>query len=237
MGEDPKKNPVLRLLVFIIDWSKTRTITKIFEDEKVRFHFVIKGMGTATSEILDLLGIGSTDKAIILCLEQAKMVPVLMKEVRQKLGFNNPGVGIAFTLPLSGINHPILRVFKESVNKNEKLNPEQEDAPRHISEMKNSLIMAVINHKYTDEFMNTARESGATGGTVIAARGQSSAGATKFFGLSVQDERAAIIILCRGIEQKNAIMEAVGAAFGPDSHAGGMIFSLPVDHIMGLNFE
>jgi nitrogen regulatory protein PII len=237
MAEDAKTHPVLRLLVFIIDWSKTKTITKIFEEEKVRFHFVCKGTGTATSEILDLLGIGSTDKAIIFCMEQAVMVPVLMKEVRQKLGFNNPGVGIAFTLPLSGINSPILQVFKDSINKNDKLAKEPQETPRPTSEMTNSLIMAIINQKYTDEFMNAARAAGATGGTVIAARGQSHAGAIKFFGVSVQDERAVIIILTRGAEQKNAILDAVSTGFGISSNAGGIIFSLPVDHIMGLNFE
>jgi nitrogen regulatory protein PII len=232
-----KKNPVLRLLVFIIDWSKTKIISKIFEEEKVRFHFVSKGMGTATSEILDLLGIGSTDKAIILCLEQAVMVPILMKEVRQKLGFNNPGVGIAFTLPLSGINGPIMQVFKGSINKNEKLALQKPDEPRRIHEMTNSLVMAIINQKYSDEFMNTARAAGATGGTVIVARGQSREGIIKFFGVSVQNERAMILILTRGAEQKKAIMDAVSAEFGISSNAGGIIFSLPVDHIMGLNFE
>ncbi|MDR3336079.1 MAG: hypothetical protein LBT16_02640 [Treponema sp.] len=229
------KIPVLKLLVFIIDWTKTKTISSIFDEENVRFHFICKGMGTASSDVLDLLGIGSIEKAVILCLEQEVMVPVLLKEVRKKLGFHNPGVGIAFTIPLSGINNPILRVFKESIHKNEKIFLEK-DSPVMSSETKNDLIVSIINQGYSDEFMTIAREAGATGGTVINARGLTHQGPVKFFGVSVQDEREIIIILTKR-DQKAAIMQAVSQNYGITTKAGGLIFSLPVDHIIGLSFE
>jgi hypothetical protein len=234
MSED-KKIPVLRLLIFIIDWAKVRVISSIFEEENVRFHFISKGRGTASSEILDLLGIGSSEKAVILCLEQEVMIPVLLKEVRKKLGFHNPGVGIAFTIPLSGINNPILQVFKESIHKNEKILLER-DSLSMSSEIKNDLVVSIINQGYSEEFMAVAREAGATGGTVINARGLSHEGPIKFFGVSVQDEREILIILTKR-EQKAAIMQAVSQNYGITTEAGGIIFSLPVDRIMGLNFE
>jgi nitrogen regulatory protein PII-like uncharacterized protein len=84
--------------------------------------------------------------------------------------------------------------------------------------------------------MTVAREAGATGGTVINARGLSHEGPIKFFGVSLQDEREIIIILTRR-EQKAAIMQAVSQNYGITTKAGGIIFSLPVDRIMGLSFE
>jgi hypothetical protein len=232
---EAEKMPVLKLLVFIIDWAKTKAISSIFEEENVRFHFISKGRGTASSEILDLLGIGSSEKGVILCLEQDVLVPVLLKEVRKKLGFHNPGVGIAFTIPLSGINNPILRVFKESIHKNEKIALEK-DIPSMSNEIKNDLIVSIINQGYSDEFMAIAREAGASGGTVINARGMAAQGPVKFFGVSVQDEREIIIILTKR-DQKAAIMQTVSQSYGISTKAGGLIFSLPVDHIMGLSFE
>ena len=101
----------LRLMFFIVDWNKVKVITSVFEEKKVVFHFLSKGKGTASSEILDLLGIGAADKAVIFCLELPETVPVLLDEVRKKLGFRSYGAGIAFTVPLSGINSPFLRVF------------------------------------------------------------------------------------------------------------------------------
>jgi nitrogen regulatory protein PII len=257
--------PTLKLIFFIVDWNRTKVISGVFEEEKVRFHFISKGRGTASSDILDLLGIGANDKAVILCLEQAVMVPVLLKEVRKKLGFHSPGAGIAFTMPISGINSPILRIFKQSIHKNEKIAAEaNSEAPfqdgnadrrGHSSgqlppwgerrksegggmsgEFSHDLIIAIINQGYSDEFMNTAREAGATGGTVISARGQAHEGAVKFFGISVQDEKEIIIILS-GREKKVPIMQAVCNAHGLNSKAQGIVFSLPVDNVMGLSFE
>jgi nitrogen regulatory protein PII len=231
----PASLPVIKLLFFIIDWGKTKVISSVFEEEKVRFHFISKGKGTASSEILDLLGIGASEKAVILCLEQNIMVPVLLREVRKKLGFHSPGAGIAFTVPLSGINNPILQVFKESILKNEKIAVENEGGIMS-GEIKNDLIIAIINQGYCDEFMTTAREAGATGGTVLNARGMAHQGPVKFFGVSVQDEKEIIIILTKR-EKKTAIMQAVSQAYGIASKAGGIVFSLPVDQVMGLSFE
>jgi hypothetical protein len=234
MSKDTKI-PVLKLLIFIIDWSKLKVLSSILEEEKVRFHFISKGRGTASSEILDLLGIGSSEKAVILCLEQDVLVPVLLKEARRKFGFHNPGVGIAFTVPLSGINNPILRVFKESIHKNEKILLEK-DSESMSGEIKNDLIVSIINQGYSDEFMTVAREAGATGGTVISARGLSHEGPVKFFGISLQEERE-IVLVITAREKKAAIMQAVSRNYGITTNAGGVIFSLPVDRIMGLSFE
>jgi nitrogen regulatory protein PII len=233
--EKPNPLPVVKLLFFIIDWSKIQVISSVFEEEKVRFHFISKAKGTASSEILDLLGIGASEKAVILCLEQNIMVPVLLREVRKKLGFHSPGAGIAFTVPLSGINNPILQVFKESILKNEKIAVENEGGTMS-GEIKNDLIISIINQGYCDEFMTTAREAGATGGTVINARGLAHQGPVKFFGVSVQDEKEIIIMLAQR-EKKTPIMQAVSQAYGITSKAEGIVFSLPVDQVMGLSFE
>jgi nitrogen regulatory protein PII len=231
---DVKKLPLLKVLVFIVDWGKINVISSVFDQEKVRFHFICKGWGTASSEILDLLGIGAGDKAVIISLEQEVLIPVLLKEVRKKLGFHSPGAGIAFTLPLSGINNPILNVFKESIHKNEKISLEKEALK--MSDIKYDLIISIINQGYSDEFMTIAREAGATGGTVISARGLAHQGPIKFFGISVQEEREIVIILTSR-EKKTPIMQAVSQVYGITTKAEGIIFSAPVDNVMGLSFE
>ena len=238
--------PELKLVFFIIDWQRAHIISDVFVEEKVRFHFVTRGRGTASSDILDLLGIGAADKAVVVCLEQTVGIWVLLKEVRKKLGLNSPGAGIAFTVPLSAINDPVLRVFKQSIHKNEKIAAElgqKEDSPVHpekgedmAGELNHDLIISIVNQGYSDELMNTAREAGATGGTVLNARGQAHEGAVKFFGISVQDEKEMILTLTSR-EKKVSIMRAICEAHGLNSNAQGIVFSLPVDNVMGLSFE
>jgi hypothetical protein len=235
-AEETKALPVLRLIFYIVDWINANLISEVFEEEKVRFHFISKGRGTASSDILDLLGIGAGDKAVVICLEQEVLASVLVKEVRKKLNFNSPGAGIAFTVPLSGINTPILRVFKESINKNEKLASEKQGETPMTVEIKNDLIISIINQGYSDEFMAVAKEAGATGGTVINARGLAHEGAVRFFGVSVQDEKEIVIILTSR-EKKVPIMQAVSQSCGMTSKAEGIVFSLPVDMVQGLSFE
>ena len=104
------------------------------------------------------------------------------------------------------------------------------------NEYSHDLIISIINQGYTDDFMNAAREAGATGGTVISARGQAHSGAVKFFGISVQAEKEMIIILSSR-EKKPTIMRAVSEAFGINSKAEGIVFSVPVDSITGLDLE
>jgi nitrogen regulatory protein PII len=234
MNEDVKL-PVLQLLVFIIDWNKIKIISSVFEEENVRFHFISKGRGTASSEILDLLGIGGSEKAVIFSLEQAVMVPALIRGVRKKLGSQAAGAGIVFTIPLSGINQPILKVFKESIVRNLNISS-AEEGEKMNTEIKHDLIVSVVNQGYSDEFMTVAREAGAGGGTVINARGLAHKGPVKFFGVSVQDEKEIIIIIA-GRERKAAIMQAVSQAYGITTAAAGIIFSLPVDEVMSLNRE
>jgi nitrogen regulatory protein PII len=232
----------MKLVFFIVDWHRDKIISQVFDEEKVRFYFVAKGRGTASSEILDLLGIGASEKAVIVCLEQAVGVPVLLKEARKKVKFYSPGTGIAFTVPLSAVNDPILLVFKQSIHKSEKIAAELGNAPLKgeekvmANEFSHDVIVSIVNHGYSDELMETARKAGATGGTVLNARGQAHSGAVKFFGVSVQDEKEMILILTSR-ENKVAIMRAICEAHGLNSEAQGIVFALPVEDVIGLSFE
>jgi nitrogen regulatory protein PII len=231
------EKPKLKYVFFIVDWNKVNVVTDVLIEEKVRFYFVSKARGTASSEILDLLGFGATEKAVITCLEQSIGIPVLLKEVRNKLNKKGPGAGIAFTIPLSAVNDPALLIFKQSINKNEKVaaSKEKNEGENMTEKITHDLIICIVNQGYTDELMDTAREAGARGGTVIHARGSAHHGAVKFFGVSVQAEKEMILILSDR-ESKVAIMQAISETHGLNSEAQGIVFSLPVDNMMGLSF-
>jgi hypothetical protein len=223
------KAPVLKLIFFIIDWDRKREANTVLAASRVRYHYMTRARGTASSDILDLLGIGASDTALSICLEQEAIVPLVLRDLRRKLGAKATGTGIAFTVPLSGINTPLLAAFQER-----KIAMEENVKREKKIEIKSDLIVVVMNQGFSDELMATAKEKGARGGTVISARGLSAGGAVKFFGVSVQEEKEILLILT-GREQKTAIMEALSDKHGPTSKAGAIIFSLPVDQVMSLN--
>jgi nitrogen regulatory protein PII len=209
----------LKLVFIIVDWNKLDIIRSVFEQVNVRFHFVSKGQGT-----------DSVEKAIILCLEQEIMVPSLLKEVVNKLNLS----GIGFSVPLSGINEPILKVFKESIEKNAAVLGFSTEKGEKKMEIDNSrqhdLIVSVINQGYSNDFLAIAREAGANEGAVISAQGLMHKGPVKFFGISVQDEKELIIILSEH-DKMQPVMEAVSKNFGITSKAGGIVFSLPAENV------
>ena len=82
--------------------------------------------------------------------------------------------------------------------------------------------------------MDAAREAGAYGGTTIRAKG-TGAGAAKFFGLTLAEEKEIVFIVSR-TEQKKDIMKAIMQKAGIDSKAHALVFSLPVSDTAGFRF-
>ena len=95
------------------------------------------------------------------------------------------------------------------------------------------LLVMILNEGYIDEVMDAAREAGAAGGTVLHAKGTGARQAQKFFGVSLADEKEVLLIVAKSTE-KAGIMRAVIRAYGPDTPAGTITFSLPISEVAGL---
>ena len=221
--------------LLIVDWAKVHSVSDVFANENCLLSFVSKGEGTASSDIIDLLGIGATDKAVFLSLVQSTETPRLIQTVRNVMGAGSAGAGIAFSIPLRQATARIYSMFEQAAQESaqNKTSSEEERTMRGI-EIKNEMIVSILNRGNSDAFMTEARKAGARGGTVISARGISQNVIKKFFKISVQDEKEIIFILADK-EQSLTIMNAVKTEFGTESKAGGVIFSLPVDQVMSLN--
>jgi len=248
------KPSVLKLLVIIVEWNKIKKVKKVLQEELVHFQFVCAGEGTASSELLDVLGIGEIDKGILFSLQPEFRIPELIKNVSEKLELDRSGNGIAFTVPLSGVCNPVPQILseehlkiatvaaqekKEHIFEFHKQVDKKLEEQRKMEAMKgipHDLIIALINQGYSEDLMDSAKKAGAGGGTVIHARRIGMEDSVKFFGISVQAEKEIVVILApRNI--KNDIMKAINQSVGLATQAHGIIFSLPVDNIAGLDFN
>ena len=95
------------------------------------------------------------------------------------------------------------------------------------------LIYVILNEGYSDEVMDAARPAGATGGTVISAKGTGIKQAEKFQGLTLANEKEIILIVAKS-SVKADIMRAIIEKAGLQTKAGAICFSLPVSQIEGL---
>lgn len=97
------------------------------------------------------------------------------------------------------------------------------------------LIIAIYEKGHTDLVMDAARAAGAAGGTTIRAKG-TGAGAEKFFGLSLAEEKE-IVLIVSDTEKKKDIMKGIMQGAGIETKAHALVFSLPVTDTAGFRFS
>jgi hypothetical protein len=215
-------------LVVICDRKESHKIKATFKGRGASFTLFTFGKGTASSKILNYFGLGETEKTIVFSALSAEEAPAVLLELDEALDLKQPGHGIAFILPLDG---PYESETLEKYDKNEYIYEYGGDDGMHRYE--HVLILAVASRGYSQEVMDAARSAGATGGTIVHARGTAPAGTEKFFGVSIQPEKEIIMILALG-EKKRNIMRAIVEKTGVGTPAGTITFSMPVIGVEGL---
>ncbi|MBO5852160.1 MAG: P-II family nitrogen regulator [Clostridia bacterium] len=94
-------------------------------------------------------------------------------------------------------------------------------------------ILAIVNDGFSELTMETAKACGAKGGTILEARGTAPKEAEKFFNVSIQPEKEIVMILVKA-DLVDAILKGLYSAIGTSTKAQGIVFTLPVDEVVGL---
>lgn len=99
----------------------------------------------------------------------------------------------------------------------------------------NELIVTIVNSGFEEEVMAAARSAGARGGTIFNARGTAeSQDLVKFMGITLHPNKEIVFILTKQ-ETRDDIMNAIKQSTGLATEGAGILFSLPVDSVMGVN--
>lgn len=219
----------LAFAVAVVDVGKGEKILSLFREEHALLDYVCMAHGTARTEMLDLLGIGETAKAIVMCMVSRQTGVRLLKRLGRELEMRYPGRGIAFTIPITGIGlrwHKLLTAADE----------EQKEVSRmHETEKNNGfdVVAVVMERGYTNVAMDAARKAGARGGTVISARGIAENEVKRFFGIEIQAEKEIVFLVVRN-DEKQQIMTALMQAVGMKTRSHGIVLSMPLSAAIGL---
>ena len=93
----------LKILITIVNKSKALFYVDLLEQFEVNVSMVLYGKGTANSQMLDLLGLAETDKAIIISHVREDKVKEILETLGEKFNTVKNGKGIACTVPLDSI--------------------------------------------------------------------------------------------------------------------------------------
>ena len=92
----------LKLLFTVVDRAKAEFYLDVLSQFDVNCQMVLPGMGTATSELLELLGL-EPHKAVILSVLREDVVETTMNTLEDKFQSIRGGKGISFAVPLSSV--------------------------------------------------------------------------------------------------------------------------------------
>ena len=220
--------PRIALLGTFVGRGRERQVGEICAAQGAFYTLAAPATGTAASEVLQVLGIGETSRTLTLSLVPAPLIPRLRQELRDRLFMTQPGQGILFTVPLSGINARSARWLSQGMDGK----PVERSEPP-MAEANFELILALTNRGCSDEVMAAARLAGATGGTLLHTRMLGGQEADRFLGIQLQMEKELVAILAKG-EYKVPIMQTIADKSGLQTPAETVVLSLPVDSMEGL---
>lgn len=221
-----RKEKGMKLMVSIVERGQGKVLTNIYEKRHLNCHFLSVGRGTASSELLDVLGFGSTERTLVMTLGAERAVDQLMYDLTEGLEETAECKGIAFDMSLTGMNRIMAALLEQEV-------PEGNGGAVLEKKGNNSLILIVANQGHTDEIMNTARAAGARGGTILRSRWAGPEDTEQFYGIKIQAEKEVIAIVATA-DTRNAIMETVNRRHGLKSDAGAVICSVGIDQMVRL---
>lgn len=95
------------------------------------------------------------------------------------------------------------------------------------------MIICIANAGFSGEVMEAAREVGATGGTVLHARGTARKKAEETFAITVNPEKDLIIIAVNSSIKDN-VLKAIYEKAGLGTDANAVAFSLPITNSVGI---
>lgn len=217
----------LYMMVTILDRKRTRKFAAFYEEMGLVFSVTTSGLGTAASDILDYFGLDGSEKSVMFHIVTRQKWKEVKRQLQAQMRINIPGIGIAFTIPLSSIGG------KHTLNY---LTQGQEFIKGEESSLKDTryeLLVVIANQGYTDLIMDAARKVHASGGTVIHAKGTGGKEAEKFLGVTLVPEKEMVFIVAKTSE-KNNIMRSIMDEAGVKTKAGAIVFSVPVTDTAGM---
>ena len=217
----------VELVVAVVDTAQAESVLRVYRENRALVSFECMARGTARTEMLDLLGLGETSKAIVMCLAGHQLAQHLLERLGYELKMRYPGRGIAFSVPVTGIGvrwHKLLTQAEQT---------EVLDMDRAEKKDGFDVVAVVMEQGYTNLVMDVARKAGARGGTVISARGIAEDEVKQFFGIEIQAEKEIVFLVVKSAEKKQ-IMTELMRAVGTRTRSHGLILSMPVSDAIGL---
>lgn len=95
-------------------------------------------------------------------------------------------------------------------------------------------IVAIVERGRANKVVDAAKKAGAAGATIFYGRGSGQSEVKKFLNVSVEDAKEVILIISKA-EEISPIVDAMSIAGKIEEAGTGIVFTVPVTNLLGLN--
>lgn len=213
----------LMALLSIVERDKGKKLIKTLEHLNIRMNFQCVGFGTAPTEMMDIFGLGTNDKDIIISLAPELTVNEMMSDFGTAFESHTKFGGLMIILKTTAASRMLTELLSHNI-----FETSEKGSKAMRNEHHNNLIVISVNEGFADEVMQTARKAGATGGTVIKGRLTDTSTVDELVNTCPDEERELLVILAP-LKTSRRIMEDVNREFGINSKANGIITAIPTE--------
>ena len=93
----------LDMVIAVVSRGDGEEVVEVLRENGIFQNLICQGRGTAPSSILEMLGLGATEKDVVISVSAHEDSRKTLKIISRKIEFEKPGRGIAFTVPLESI--------------------------------------------------------------------------------------------------------------------------------------
>lgn len=185
---------------------------------------IFYGQGTVKSRLLEWLDLTDVRKEIVMMVSKSDICRYVMKKLNSDMHLRRPHHGIVFSMPVGAFigarNQYVQKTAAEKVDEGERCMYQA--------------IFTIVEKGKAEEVTAAANAAGATGGTVINARGSGVHETERLFSMDIEPEKEIVLSVVR-TEITKAVIENIRTALKIDEPGNGIIFVQQVSEVYGLH--
>lgn len=205
----------------IVNFGTGSKVIQIAKQNGITGGTILLGKGTAQNSLLKLLDLTEVRKEIVLMIGPKPITEQTVQVLCQRLQFQKPSHGIAFTMPLRGVlgsRNGCCDNLSES---------------RGVQNTMYKAILTVTDKGKAETVIEAANKAGARGATIINARGAGSHEYQKLFAMDIEPEKEMVLIISEST-LSDTIVNAIRTEMKIDEPGNGILFIVDVDQAHGL---
>lgn len=107
---DDTKHPAVKrvkLLIAFVERGRGDDVVGILRDSGVTYNLVSPAHRASGSAIMDYLGLSNPERDMVISVITEDKVDSVLKKIMYKYDMEQPGNGVAFTIPITGVSGPL----------------------------------------------------------------------------------------------------------------------------------